>query len=273
MNVLRVLTCDDEPLALDRLDRMIERCEGVEIVASCGDAETALVHMIDLRPDVAFLDIEMPKLDGFDVVEQLPGGGEAPLIVFVTAYSNLAAQAFETGALDFLPKPVRRTRLDITLDRARTALASREASDRLVELHRILHELRAERSQPGAEAAHIWIQRRGEIIRVDLSQVDLIRAEGEYVRLFVGSTTYLHRELIGSIEQRLDARHFLRIHRSTIVRRDLVVGIKRSIHGGSVVRLFSGEEFSVGRKYAKTTRAAFHSAHLPISAPPSLHDR
>ena len=267
MTSLRVLTCDDEPLALDRLDRMLERCDGVEIVASCGDAETALVRMIELRPDIAFIDIEMPKLDGFDVVEQLPGDGEAPLIVFVTAYSNLAAQAFETGALDFLPKPVRRTRLDMTLGRARAALTAREASGRLAELHKVLNELRAERTHVGEETAHIWIQRRSEIVRVDLSQVELIRAEGEYVRLFVGATTYLHRELIGSIEQRLDPRNFIRIHRSTIVRRDLVVAMKRSIHGGSIVRLLSGEEFSVGRKYAKATRAAFNCGRSVCTSP------
>lgn len=256
MSVLRVLTCDDEPLALDRLDRMLDGIDDVEIVASCGDAETALKRMVDLRPDIAFIDIEMPKLDGFDIVEQMPTTGKSPLIVFVTAYSQFAAQAFETGALDFLPKPVRRTRLDTTLLRARTALADREASGRLHELQGMIEELRDQRLQPDGEPAHVWIQRRGEAVRVDFSSIELIRAEGEYVRLHVGSTTYLHRELIGSIEQKLSPDQFLRIHRSTIIRRDQVAAIKRSIHGGSVIRLRSGDEFTVGRKYARSTRNA-----------------
>ena len=253
--MIRVVTCDDEPLALERLDQMLGRCADVVIVASCIDAEEAALRIVELQPDIAFIDIEMPRLDGFDIVERLPKNDHAALVVFVTAYSNFAAQAFETGALDFLPKPVRQSRLEATLDRARSALSDREAGSRLVELQRTIEAMRAERSQQASEPGHIWIQRRGETVRIDLGQVELIRAEGEYVRLTVGAVTYLHRELIGVIERRLDQSMFLRIHRSTIIRCDKVRSIRRSVHGGSLVKLSTGEELPIGRKYAKASKA------------------
>lgn len=258
MNPLRVIVCDDEPLALERLANLLLRCPGVEVAEATTDAAEALIKAVELLPDAIFLDIEMPDLDGFDVVEdmsrRLNASSRVPVVVFVTAYPQFALQAFESGAIDFLPKPVRLARLEATLMRLRAAVAGYDAQARLQELQQTLQELRAGRSGAGGEDDHIWVQRRGEFVRVDLSKIDWIAAEGEYVRLHVGDASYLHRELIGTMAARLDPAKFLRIHRSAMVQMDRVVTIARSRHGGSVVRLKTGDELPIGRKYSKASR-------------------
>ncbi|HEX8669867.1 MAG TPA: LytTR family DNA-binding domain-containing protein [Allosphingosinicella sp.] len=258
MTPLRVLVCDDEPLALERLSEMLARCAGVEVVARTQDARDALSKIVALSPNLVMLDIEMPGLDGFDVVERLGGiaGTGPPLVAFVTAFPAFAIQAFETGALDFLAKPVRLSRLERTLQRARAALDQREAGRRLEEMKLALEALRSQRSSPHAEPDHVWIPRRGEFVRVDLDQIEWVRAEGEYVRLHTGNASHLYRELIGSFAEKLSPDRFLRIHRSYIVRRERVRSVRRSLHGGTLVRIASGEELPVGRKYAKAARAA-----------------
>ena len=258
MAEIRVLVCDDEPLALRRLADMLGRCGRVNVVAATTDPATAIDQAIKLSPDAIFLDIEMPGYDGFDVLEELSkrlvAPASVPIVVFVTAHSHFALQAFESGVTDFLAKPVRMQRLEATLARLRAALVRHQAESRLQELQEVVRELRRRGLGVGGENEHLWIQRRGEFVRVELHAVDWVAAEGEYVRLHVGESSYLHRELIGGLETRLDQQRFLRIHRSTIVQVSRVVAIARSRHGGSVVRLKSGLELPVGRKYSKQTR-------------------
>lgn len=258
MNALRVIVCDDEPLALERLANMLSRCRRVEVVAGTTDGAEAVRKVTELKPDAIFLDIEMPDPDGFDVVEEISrrmeGDAVAPIVVFVTAYPQFALQAFETGAMDFLAKPVRLPRLEDALKRIRVAIDGFQARARLRELQETLPELRLARSAADREDDHIWIQRRGEFVRVELSKIDWIAAEGEYVRLHVGPTSYLHRELIGTLAARVDPARFLRIHRSAMVQIDRVATIARSRHGGSLVRLTTGAELPIGRKYSKTSR-------------------
>ena len=257
MTSLTVLVCDDEPLALDRLADMLGGCADVDVVATVSDGRTALEQIAALKPAIAFLDIEMPGLDGFDIVQRLPHTIDAetsPLIVFVTAHPHFAPQAFDSGAIDFLAKPVRFNRLETTIARARTALADRGAARRLIELQGSLEELRRKRLE-GAENDHLWIRRRSEVVRLGFDDIDHIRAEGEYIRLFAASMSYLHRDSITAIAKRLDPDTFMRIHRSVVVRIDTIVAIKRQLHGSIVLRTVSGEELPVGRKYSKAVRA------------------
>lgn len=259
MSPLRILACDDEPLALERLTDMLARLPDVMLAGSAENGRDTLSLIAAARPDVLLLDIEMPRLDGFDVVEELAAqlrgvGSPPPLIIFVTAYPRFAAQAFDSGALDFLTKPVRFARLEQAVARARRALDDREAHRRLDELARQLDALRAERAGEGPESRHLWVQRRGELVRVDLDKIDWIRAEGEYVRLFCGETSYLHRDLISAIIERLDERRFVRVHRSVIVNRERVASIKRARHGAIKLVLDSGEELPVGRTYRRDAR-------------------
>lgn len=252
---MRLLLCDDEPLAIERLRDLIGRVAGAEIVGVATDGRAALDAVADHAPDALLLDVEMPALDGFDVVEALAkGDGPSPLIVFVTAYPQFAAHAFDTGAIDFLTKPVRLARLEVALDRVRRAMEDRSAASRLGDLARQLETLRAERrgDQPGG--GHLWVQRRGESVRIDLAQVDRVQAEGEYVRLFYGAASYLHREPISSLLERFDPARFVRIHRSHIINRDRIAAIRRRPAGGYTIVTNGDELLPVGRNYRSVVK-------------------
>ena len=248
---MRIAVCDDELLAIERLVRMLSRIDGVEIVGMAQNGREALGLIAAQTPDALFLDIEMPALDGFDVVEALAADPSAtpPLIVFVTAFPQFAAHAFDTGAIDFLIKPVRFARLEMAVARVRDVMEQRVARRRLAELARQLSDLRAEGGAIATSANEIWVHRRGERVRVDLDAVELVRAEGEYVRLFVGEQSFLHRASIGSIAGRLDPARFMRVHRSYVVRLDLVTRIRRKAAGGYSLQLMDGNEIPLGRLY------------------------
>ncbi len=258
---MKVLVCDDEPLAVERIGDLLAMCEGVETVGSATNGYEVLDLTRRLQPDLLLLDVEMPRLDGFDVVEELnrDKSGAPPLIVFVTAYSQFASLAFETGALDFLCKPVRLGRLERALARAHNALADREAAGRLEELARQLEALRAEHRQPKEDSV-LWVQRRGETVRVNLAQVEWIEAEGEYIRLHLGNHSYLHRDLLSTIMKQLDPARFLRVHRSFAVNCERVASIRRSVNGGSRLVLDTGVELPVGRTYRKAVKSSLVKA-------------
>ena len=248
---MRVAVCDDELLAVERLTRMLSRIEGVTIEGTAQNGRDALALIARTAPDAIFLDIEMPALDGFDVVEALAAteSGPSPLIVFVTAYPQFAAHAFDTGAIDFLIKPVRSARLETAVERIRDVLDKRDASRRLDELASQLDALRAESRAMSSPANEIWVHRRAERVRVDLDTVDLVQAEGEYVRLFVGAQSYLHRASVGAIVAQLDPARFMRVHRSYVVRLDLIAKIRRKMAGSYLLALSDGREIPLGRHY------------------------
>jgi DNA-binding LytR/AlgR family response regulator len=248
---MRVVVCDDEILAVERLVRMLDKIDGIVIEGTAQNGRDALALIDSHAPDALFLDIEMPALDGFDVVEALAADAKAtpPLIVFVTAYPQFAAHAFDTGAIDFLIKPVRHARLETAVARLRDVLDQRDARRRLAELATQLNALRAEGGNGGAPANEIWVHRRAERVRVDLDTVEMVQAEGEYVRLFVGDQSFLHRASIGSIAARLDPSRFMRVHRSFVVRLDLIAKIRRKTAGGYSLLLTGGTEIPLGRLY------------------------
>lgn len=246
---MKVIVCDDEILAVERLVRMLGAIGDVVIAGSAQNGRDALALIDEHRPDAIFLDIEMPALDGFDVVEALAARGmpTPPLIIFATAYPQFAAHAFDTGAIDFLIKPVRHARLETAVARVRDVLDQRDARRRLAELASQLSALRAEGGNGSSN--EIWVHRRAERVRVDLDTIDMVQAEGEYVRLFVGDQSFLHRASIGSIAARLDPNRFMRVHRSYVVRLDLIAKIRRKTAGGYSLLLTGGTEVPLGRLY------------------------
>lgn len=262
---LRALLVDDEPLAVERLADLLTRVGGVEVAGTAGTGEAALERIAEIAPDLILLDVEMPLLDGFDVIEALRAragdAGPPPLVIFVTAYPAFAAQAFDTGAVDFLTKPVRLGRLEQAIARAEAARDAREAADRLVQLEATLDQLRAARNDPPEDRA-LWLRRAGELVRIDPRTIEWVQAEGEYVRLHAGGRDYLHRELIGNFANQLDAALFVRVHRSFIVRRDYVHAVLRTRWGGQRLRIVSGEEIPIGRKYAKDAATIFERASV-----------
>ena len=251
--MIRVLLVDDEPLAVDRLRGLMARFDDVEVVGSAGSGSAALEQAALLRPDAILLDVEMPILDGFDVVEELArGGGVSPLVVFVTAFPQFAANAFDTGAIDFLTKPVRLSRLETAVDRLRRALDDRSAKERLHDLAGQIETLRRER---GGMQNHLWIQCRGEAVRVDLDRVEWIAAEGEYVRLYLGETSYLHRESVTAMMELLNRQRFVRIHRSYIIDRDRIASVRRRTTGSYQLVTDAGRTLPVGRNYRSVIRS------------------
>jgi DNA-binding LytR/AlgR family response regulator len=253
---------DDEPLSVTRLTVLLRRFNDVQIVGTATEPTEAIDKIRQNAPDVLFVDIEMPGMDGFDVIQSVARlGGPVPLIVFVTAFPKFAADAFDSGVIDFVTKPVRFDRLSACLDRVREALENRIARDRLKDLLEQLEQLRSQRvGHDDREHRYLWVQRRGEAIRVDLDRLDRVSAEGEYVRLFVGSRDYLHRGSVTALAAMLDPARYLRVHRSHIVRTDSVISVRRRPTGSYSLILDSGITVPVGRRYRHVVRSFSQAA-------------
>jgi two-component system LytT family response regulator len=252
---IRTLIADDEPLALDRLRSQLGEIDEVDLVSAVGSGAEAIAQTEALKPDLILLDVEMPKLDGFDVVEALqdaPAAQPPPLVCFVTAYPQFALEAYESGPIDFLCKPVRIARLRKMIGRAARALEQRDASQRLRELAGQLQSLRQSRG-PAVEELSVWIHHRGKMFKIVAASIDWIKAEGEYVRIHVGATTYLHRSPISKMADELREAGFVRVHRSAVINRARVVAI-RSSRGGTKIELASEVHVPVGRRYSSSVR-------------------
>jgi len=256
MPPLKILMCDDEPLALDRLAALLARCEGVELIGSMLSGRALLDEVQALLPTLILLDIEMPQIDGFDVVEALSRMSCAvpPLVIFVTAHPEFAVEAFDSGALDFISKPVRLSRLEQGLKRARDAAEQMEARQRLRELSDQLEDLKRARAA-GHESHHIWVRKGAETVRLDIGAIDWVEAEGEYVRIHAASDNYLERGSLTDAASRFAAYGFARIHRSAVVNPARLASIEKTRWGGLVVRPPAGAEIPVGRKFRGAAQA------------------
>ncbi|GAA4813842.1 LytTR family DNA-binding domain-containing protein [Sphingosinicella ginsenosidimutans] len=257
MTPLRVFMCDDEPLALDRLRGMLEGAPGVELVGEALNGRELLDRVLPARPDLVFLDIEMPQLDGFDLIHalaRLDWPGEPPLIVFVTAHREHAAEAFDSGALDFINKPVRMGRLELTLSRARTALERTEAQRRMTELLLQIEELKNLGTRSGDDS-QIWVRTATGTAKIDMRAVEWIEAEGEYVRLHVGAVSHLRRGSLSDAATEFGPLGFLRVHRSAAVNTALVAALEKGSWGNLLLRMESGAAVAVGKKYRGAVQA------------------
>jgi two-component system, LytTR family, response regulator len=227
---IRTLIVDDEPLARSNLSVLLRRDPQIEIVSECGSGAEALAEIRSARPDLVFLDVQMPECDGFDVLELL-GKDLPPAIVFVTAYDQYALRAFEAGALDYLLKPFDNARFDRALDRAKQRLARGEDSS--------------------AQLERLAIKSVGQVSFVKVSEIDWIEAADYYACLHVGSKTHLLRRSMAELEQELDPAVFSRIHRSTIVNLDRVRGLKLGEDGEYDVLLEDGARLRLSQRYRK----------------------
>ena len=258
MTMLRVLICDDEPLALDRLTGLLAQCADVEIAGQAFTGQALLADVGAIMPDLILLDIEMPRVDGFDVVEALSrmawtAPAMPPLIIFVTAHPETAVRAYETGALDFISKPVRLSRLEQALKRAHVAKAQCEAGRRLAELSAQLDELKQARAGAG-EAPHLWVRRGAESLRLEVGLVDWVEAEGEYVRIHSGADSYLERGSLSEMAALLGPFGFIRVHRSAMVNTGRVISVERKRWGDLVLHLTTGVAVPVGKTYRDAAR-------------------
>lgn len=240
---LRTLIVDDEPLARERVRMMLAAHPDLTIVGECGDGQQAVQLIRDHRPDLVFLDVQMPGVDGFGVLRQLDGD-PLPYIVFVTAYDQYALKAFEVHALDYVLKPFNTERFGQALDRARATLARDEPGpvdrDRLRDM---VTSLAAEQR----ERQRLVVKSSGRVFFVKVDDIDWIEAEGNYVRLHMGAQSHLLRETMKGMENALDPSVFFRIHRSTIVNADRIRELQPLFHGEYAVILRDGTRLVASR--------------------------
>ena len=238
---LRTLIVDDEPLAVERMQVICAKNGNLAVVGTASDGAQALRLVEALSPDLILLDMTMPEVDGLSVARQLADADRRPAVIFVTAHEHFAVEAFDLDAVDYVLKPVSPDRLGRAVERALTRRG----------------ELRAEESEWLAE---LWVPHRSELLRIDVGQVGRIDAERDYVRLHVGesdgeSRSYLLLQTIAGLEERLDPGEFIRIHRSTILRRDRIRGLRHDGLGVWSVELEDGEALRIGRTYLPKVKA------------------
>ena len=265
---IRTIIVDDEPLAIQGMQLRLQPHDDVEVVATCLNGREAIRAIKTHKPDLVFLDIQMPGFDGFSVIQGLMEV-QPPLFVFVTAYADHAIRGFETGAIGYLMKPVDTERLADTLDRVRQRLSERRAADEVVQLKEVLaeHAPEAAEAMPDTTAEPpaanryeklINIKDRGQIFRVDVDTIERIDAAGDYMCIYTGDNTLILRETMKDLEKRLDPRRFQRIHRSTIVNLDLVKQVRPHTNGECFLVLGSGAQVKVSRSYRDVVARFVH---------------
>jgi two-component system response regulator AlgR len=237
---LQVLIADDEPLAAERLQLLLAKAEGAQLVGTASDGDSAINLTEALSPDLLLLDIAMPGLDGIGVARALAGMSPSPAVVFVTAFDQFAVAAFEVEAVDYLMKPVDPVRLQRALDRARAYLQQRTLKPA------------AKQSQWLEE---FWASDLSGLVRIAARDVERVSAERDYMRLHVGRRSWLIHHSMTALEEGLDPDLFVRLHRSAIVRKDFISGFTRNPSGRWIARLADGEEQPVGRLHSDRVRA------------------
>jgi two-component system, LytTR family, response regulator len=241
---IRTCIVDDEPLARERLRTLLAEESDIEVIAECADGGEAIRTIKEQRPDLVFLDVQMPVVDGFGVLESLEGD-TPPVVVFVTAYDQYALQAFDVHALDYLLKPFNGRRFRRAVQRARFELlkdgqAASGVSQRLLSL---LETLRQDKKPQ----ERLVLKTAGRVTFLKVDEIDWIEAEGNYVRLHVGAHSHLLRETMKGIETKLDPERFIRIHRSTIVNTDRIRELQPLFHGEYAVTLQDGTRLTASR--------------------------
>ncbi len=236
---LRTLIVDDEPLAIERMQVLCAELPQLQVIGTANDGESALRLSEKLNPDLLLLDMTMPGKDGLQVAAEAGKLETPPAVIFVTAHENFAVEAFDLEAVDYVLKPVATERLERAIERALS---------------------RKSRGAGGAQdesewLAEFWVPHRSELLRIDAAEVYRIDAERDYVRLHVGETSYLLLQTIAGLEEKLDPEKFIRIHRSTILRKDFITGLKHEGLGVWCAELADGEELRIGRTYLKKVKA------------------
>lgn len=251
---MRAIIVDDEELARRGIRALLARATDVEVIAECGNAREAIEAIRADPPDLVFLDVQMPGKSGFDVLTEI-SLAQCPHIVFVTAHDDFAIRAFEVHALDYLLKPLNERRFELTLERARKAMANAHEGS----VGRRLAQLAANLGDTAAPlgADRIPVKAGGKVVVIRIADVDWVKAEHDYVSLFIGNKSWLVRETIASIERRFANAGFVRIHRSTLVNVDRVRELRPLHKGEFQVVLQDGVELKLSRNFrAALTRLA-----------------
>ena len=239
---IRALIVDDEPLARKSLLRHLRPHEIVEIIGECSDGRSAIAAILNCRPDLVFLDIQMPEMDGFQVIERI-GPQRMPALIFVTAYDQYALRAFDANALDYLLKPFRKERLDQALARAAERISRRADTDAAARITAAMDAIAAREHY----LERIPVSHNGRIVFITVEQIEWIESAGNYARLHAGNSHHEIRETLTSLENKLDPKQFARVHRSAIVNLHRVKEVHPWFHGYHVILLQSGQKVRMSR--------------------------
>jgi two-component system LytT family response regulator len=269
--VIRAVIVDDEPLARRGIRARLQRAGGFAVVAECASGREAIVAIREHEPSVVFLDVQMPGIDGFGVIDEI-GADRMPVVIFVTAFDAHALRAFEAHAFDYLLKPIDDDRFATTVDRARRRVIEREESVVARRLAALMHDLRpaltdaaphqAPRPDPvdpatPASANRIVVKDRDRVLFIDVGDIDWIGADGDYVRIHTGGKSYLVRDTMAAMEQRLDPGAFVRIHRSAIVNASRIKELRPYSSREYAVILRDGTRLRLSRRYRDRLRSHY----------------
>ena len=250
MKKIKVLVVDDEPLARERLTTLLSQEPDVELVTPARDGEEAITSIHDDSPDLVFLDVQMPHMNGFEVIEAV-GSERMPLVIFVTAYDQHALKAFQVRALDYILKPFDRERFTDALQRARRQIEREETGDLGRRLLALVKDLR--RDQPRTD--RLVVKSGGRLFFLRMDEIDWIEAAGNYVNLHVGKEAFMLRGRMSELEKRFDPEQFFRIHRSTMVNLDRVKELQPLFKGEGIVVLKDGQKLSASRSCIQRLQA------------------
>lgn len=240
---MRTLIVDDEPLAVERMQILCSRIPALQVVGTASDGAAALRLIEALTPDLVLLDMTMPEVDGLGVARALAGQANRPAVVFVTAHDDFAVEAFDCDAVDYVLKPVAQERLERAVERAQARKSAPVETPLVPE-------------KPATEwIDEFWVPHRSELIRVAAANLERIDAERDYVRLHTGQRSYMMLHTIAGLEARLDPDCFIRLHRSTIVRKDRIAGLRHDGLGVWSVELADGSVQRIGRTYLARVKA------------------
>ena len=256
MEKIRAIIVDDEKPARRRLRELLEKRSDIDVVAECSNGAEAVRQIRALRPDLLLLDVQMPGLDGFGVVGEI-GAERMPATIFVTAYDQYALKAFEVSALDYLLKPFSDERFENSLARVLSFVNGRRQEDLSHQILSLLGQIQPKQPQnTGATLDCLMIKDGGRVLFLRVEEIDWIEAAGVYVQVHTAGKTWLHRISLSELEARLDARRFIRIHRSTIVNLSRIKELRPHSHGDFLVALRDGAELKLSRSYRQKVEAS-----------------
>jgi len=246
METVKILIVDDEPVARRRVRRFLKKEPGIEIVGEPGDGKEAVLAILEKKPDLVFLDVQMPELDGFDVIETI-GIDQMPQIVFVTAYDQYTLRAFDVNAVDYLLKPFEQNRFKKALDRALKQIELKKNRGFSDQLKKLLEDLRKKQHY----LERLVIKEGGKIFFLRTDEIEWIESAGNYVNLHAGDESYMMRETMKNMESKLDPGKFARISRSNIVNKEYIKEIQKWFGGDQLIILKNGSQLTLNRRYSE----------------------
>ncbi|UII22911.1 LytR/AlgR family response regulator transcription factor [Fulvivirga ligni] len=243
---IECLVIDDEKLARDLLLEFLEPYPEIEVIGECSKGQEAVEKINKLKPKLIFLDVQMPGMNGFDVLEAID---HKPYVIFTTAYDQYAIQAFDKNAVDYVLKP---------LDEERFSLAIKRVTDRIgtdkSNVEDILMNIQANKKEDEKFSSHLFVQKSEKLLNLDVNDIVHLEASGDYTILTTKNDQYLSSSGIGKLEEKLDPNKFIRIHRSTIINLNYLKEIEKHFNGGLIVKMENSKSFPVSRTYAKQIR-------------------